>query len=182
MLLGKMYLLNYLQQTQGLSRRTITSKINAGQIFINQKKVENYKVELKISDSIEIKEKARIEKIIVKPLETKQYILAVNKPLGYVVSKSDPYNKIIYELLPPQYHAYYYLGRLDKDSHGLVLFTNDPKQVHEWTHPSKGIIKTYHVQTRHKITSQDEELMIKGIRDQEDILKAKKIKKIICPH
>ena len=82
------------------------------------------------------------------------HIIPRYKPKGYVVSKSDPHNATIYELLDQQYHDRYYIGRLDKDSHGLILLTNDPTLVDQYEHPSHGHIKIYRVQIDHAIYEQ----------------------------
>ncbi|MDR2540706.1 MAG: hypothetical protein LBD11_02760 [Candidatus Peribacteria bacterium] len=73
-------------------------------------------------------------------------LILFNKPRGYVVSKSDPHNKTIYELLPPEFQSYYYIGRLDKESRGLVLLTNSPELVHQYEHPKFQVEKEYLIQ------------------------------------
>ncbi|MBO4203794.1 hypothetical protein J5893_03095 [bacterium] len=83
-----------------------------------------------------------------------QQILLFNKPIGYAISKSDPHNPTIYQLLPKEYQHRYYIGRLDKDSRGLVLLTPDPTLVHEYEHPSKQITKTYLVTLNTSLTEQ----------------------------
>ena len=70
-----------------------------------------------------------------------------NKPKGYTVAKEDKHNKIIYELLPKSRQKdFYYIGRLDKDSHGLLLLTNNPALVDFYEKPENNIYKTYEVQ------------------------------------
>ncbi|MDR0650179.1 MAG: hypothetical protein LBG59_01925 [Candidatus Peribacteria bacterium] len=80
-----------------------------------------------------------------------------NKPKGYVVSKSDPYNTTIYELLPPTFQTYYYIGRLDKESRGLLLLTNTPKLVHQYEHPRFAITKEYLIQLSSPLSSADQQ-------------------------
>ena len=72
-------------------------------------------------------------------------LIAFYKPVGYVCSHSDPHNKTIYDILPAELQHYHYMGRLDKDSTGLVLLTNQQSLVHERTHPSHGVEKHYDV-------------------------------------
>jgi 16S rRNA U516 pseudouridylate synthase RsuA-like enzyme len=52
----------------------------------------------------------------IETLESKVDIIIFNKPMGFVCSKGDSHNKTIYELLPKEFHNYFYVGRLDKDS------------------------------------------------------------------
>lgn len=69
-----------------------------------------------------------------------QYI-ALNKPVGYVCSrKKQDEHPTIYELLPPQYHNLKPVGRLDRDSSGIILLSNDGDFAFQMTHPS--FIKT----------------------------------------
>lgn len=77
------------------------------------------------------------------PVATK--LIAFHKPIGYVCSHSDPHNKTIYDILPSDFQHYHYIGRLDKDSTGLVLLTNEQSLVHKWTHPSHEVEKHYDV-------------------------------------
>lgn len=72
--------------------------------------------------------------------------LALNKPVGYVSSrKQQGSNQTIYALLPKEYHHLKPVGRLDKDSSGLLLLTNDGDFAHRMTHPSYQKIKRYEV-------------------------------------
>ncbi|MDR0607530.1 MAG: hypothetical protein LBG52_04150 [Candidatus Peribacteria bacterium] len=84
-----------------------------------------------------------------------------NKPKGYTVSKSDLHNHTIYELLPAEFQHYYYIGRLDKESRGLVLLTDNPELVHRYTHPSFNIIKEYVIQLSAPISAQHLQQMTK---------------------
>lgn len=128
-----MRLISYLQQTNGVSRRTLTKLIDEGKIFVNGQKVESYTTEIQEGDAIKILGKSDEAKL--KPLDKPAQILLFNKPKGYVVSKADPHEPTIYKLLPHEYQKWYYIGRLDKESHGLLLMTDDPKLVHEFEHP-----------------------------------------------
>ncbi len=81
-------------------------------------------------------------------------IVLFNKPKGYAVSKEDKHNKTIYELLPASRKKdFYYIGRLDKDSHGLLLLTNDPALVDYYEKPENDIHKIYEVQIDKPIKS-----------------------------
>ena len=76
---------------------------------------------------------------------TYQY-LALNKPIGYVCSRRQQGDTpTIYELLPQQYHQLKTVGRLDRDSSGLILLTNDGDFTYQMTHPSFYKTKIYNV-------------------------------------
>lgn len=66
-----------------------------------------------------------------------------NKPAGYVVSRQGQGSKTIYDILPPTLHHLKPVGRLDKDSSGLLLLTSDGELAHQLTHPSFQKTKTY---------------------------------------
>lgn len=81
--------------------------------------------------------------------ETKRYFL-VDKPVGYVSTTSDELGrKNVLELLPKDLNEHLYpVGRLDIDSEGLLLLTNDGLLAQKLTHPKYEIEKTYHVFTK----------------------------------
>lgn len=71
----------------------------------------------------------------------------VNKPVGYVSTVSDEHGRqTVLNLLPHIKDRIYPVGRLDIDSQGLMLLTNDGELTHQLTHPSYQVAKTYHVQ------------------------------------
>src|SRR3989338_3686281 len=80
-------------------------------------------------------------------VESKQYsYVMLNKPAGYVTSKEDPHaDKTIMDLLPKELHHLVPVGRLDKESEGLLLLTNDGNLAHRLTHPKFHVDKTYTV-------------------------------------
>lgn len=79
----------------------------------------------------------------------------LNKPRGYVTTTSDELGrKCVTELLQGVPERVYPIGRLDKDSEGLLLFTNDGGFANDIMHPSRHIAKTYRVTVRPDITEQ----------------------------
>ena len=112
--------------------------IQNGQIFLNNQKIESYKSELKNWDKLTIidEEWNKEDTTISESAEIPKWkLILFNKPKWYVVSKSDPHNSTIYEILPEEFKNRYYIGRLDKDSRGLVLLTDAPALVHQFEHP-----------------------------------------------
>lgn len=72
--------------------------------------------------------------------------IALNKPIGYVCSRrAQGSTPTIYSLLPPEFHALKPVGRLDKDSSGLLLLTNDGDFAYHMTHPKFAKTKQYRV-------------------------------------
>jgi 23S rRNA pseudouridine2605 synthase len=87
--------------------------------------------------------------------------LMLNKPPGYVCSRNGQGSLTIYDLLPPEYQHLNPVGRLDKNSSGLLLLTNDGDLANELTHPSRQKQKVYEVTLKtaleplHRQTIQD---------------------------
>ena len=161
-----MLLRTFLQVEYGVARRQIISLIDQGGVFINQKIVENYKAELSSGDQISIPSLKISVVYKEKQAANLEYplLLLFNKPMGYTCSKADPHNRTFYELLPEDFRKkYYYIGRLDKESRGLVLLASDPQMVHDFEHPSKQITKEYLVQLNRPFDRKLEKRILDGI-------------------
>ena len=84
-----------------------------------------------------------------------QYLyLVMNKPAGYVCAVTDKYDSVIIELLPDKYREkrVFPVGRLDRDTEGIIILTNDGDFAQQMTHPSFGITKEYEVMLDQPIT------------------------------
>jgi len=169
-----MQIIPFLQNSKWRSRRKIVSLIQNGQIFLNNEKLESFKSELKNGDVlIFINENWSKENIIISEdgSKLKWKLIIFNKPKWYVVSKSDPHNATIYELLPEQFKNWYYIGRLDKDSRGLVLLTDTPSLVHQFEHPKFEIQKEYLIQLASPFKAEDKQKVKSWIIDEWEQLK-----------
>ena len=168
-----MQIIAFLQNSKWLSRRKIVSLIQNGQIFLNNEKIESFKSELKKWDILAITdENWDIDKITVSDNNnTKWKLILFNKPKWFVVSKSDLHNSTIYEILPSEFKNRYYIGRLDKDSRGLVLLTNTPALVHQFEHPKFQIEKEYIIQLSTPFREWDRQKVKSWIIDEWEQLK-----------
>ena len=173
-----MQIIPFLQSHKWLSRRKIVSLIQNEQIFINDEKLESFKSELKEWDILTIidenwdKENITVSKNDDNP---KWKLILFNKPKWYVVSKSDPHNATIYELLPDEFKNRYYIGRLDKDSRWLVLLTDTPSLVHQFEHPKFEIEKEYLIQLSSPFKIEDKQKIKSWILDEWEVLKFRDI-------
>lgn len=92
------------------------------------------------------------------PKKKDMYYIMLHKPRGYVTTMSDELDrKCVIDLLDGIDERVYPIGRLDRNSEGLLLFTNDGKFANDIMHPSKHITKTYRVTVRPDVT--DEQLV-----------------------
>lgn len=89
----------------------------------------------------------------------RRIVLMLNKPAGYVTATTDPREETVMELLPAQYRnqALKPVGRLDKATEGLLLFTNDGDLLHRLISPKKEIAKVYYA--RHEGTAREADVL-----------------------
>lgn len=128
----------FLAERLGISRREADDFIAAGKVFVNDGKAT-------LGARIEEKDKVVFNKKEV-PFETRYIYLAFNKPVGFVCSRKRQGDvPTIYEILPKKYQDLKTVGRLDKDSSGLILLTNDGDFAFRMTHPKFSKTKVYEV-------------------------------------
>jgi len=138
------------------SRRAAEELIKQGKIKINGEIVEEVgKVIDENNDRVEYKGKA------VKPQEILVYI-ALNKPIGYVASVSSSQGTSVLALINRSQRIYP-VGRLDKDSRGLLILTNDGDLAYELTHARFGCEKEYLVEIDKRLSSADKKIMEQGM-------------------
>lgn len=129
----------YLALTLGVSRREADGLIEKGKVTINGEPAGLGR-RVAPGDSVSVGGKTVSD-------TTVDYVyLMLNKPEGYVSSRRQQgTSPTIYSLLPKMYHALKPVGRLDRDSSGLLLLTNDGDFAHTMTHPSFVKTKRYEV-------------------------------------
>jgi len=131
----------FLAQALGISRREADDLIVSGKVFVDKKPAilgQRVDKNSKVCYNGEV--------ILFERAEEFLYV-ALNKPVNYVCSrKQQGENPTIYELLPEKYRNLKTVGRLDKDSSGLILLTNDGDFAFQMTHPKFLKAKIYHVE------------------------------------
>lgn len=134
-----MRLNKFLAHATGMSRREADTVTSAGRVFINGQRAE-LGAQVETSDAVTLDNKP------IRAKAAATYIL-LNKPVGYLCSRrSQGGVPTIFELLPEQYRPLKPVGRLDKDSSGLILLTDDGDFAHRMTHPSFHKVKVYEVE------------------------------------
>jgi 23S rRNA pseudouridine2605 synthase len=154
-----------------------------GVVGVNGKIVENLATQVDLEND-QITFRSRL--LIYEPYT--YYLL--NKPKGYITTASDPYaGKTVFDLLPRKLvsktnqkgtlvQRVFAVGRLDKDSMGLLLFTNDGDLAHKLSHPRYQVGKWYEVRLDRAFDARDKSTLLKGIRLREGIATVKQIKTI----
>jgi 23S rRNA pseudouridine2605 synthase len=110
--------------------------------------------------------------------EPEKVVLAMNKPKGVVCTNEDPHAKrTVFDLLHPDFAALrlFCVGRLDKDSEGLLLLTNDGGLKQQLTHPSYNVVKKYAVEIDKPLREADIRKLIRGIEWEGERLSIEKV-------
>lgn len=151
-----MRLNKYIASSGICSRRKADELIERGDVSVNGKKVTELGFQVKDKDKVFI----GAELIRPKKLEYYRFY----KPAGFITSADDEKDrKIIYDLLPPSMHNLKPVGRLDRDSSGLIILTNDGDFINDLTHPSVKIPKVYIVSVDGKVHLHHLEKMAQGL-------------------
>ncbi|MCK5077280.1 MAG: rRNA pseudouridine synthase [Calditrichia bacterium] len=147
----------YLASCGIASRRKCDQFIMEGMVTINNQLVTEPGTQVN-----EEKDIVRFKSNFVKPEEKMVYIL-LNKPAGIVTSVEDEKDrKTVLDLIPDKKRVFP-VGRLDLNSSGLLLLTNDGDLTYVLTHPSKEVDKTYRAQLDHELSNEDLKSFKKGI-------------------
>ncbi|NUQ00627.1 MAG: rRNA pseudouridine synthase [Armatimonadetes bacterium] len=124
------------------SRRAAEELIRDGRVRVNGKVVRELGTKASADDEIEIDGEP------LKVPRRHRYVV-LNKPEGYVTTRHDPDGRpTVYDLLYQDDAGLHPVGRLDRDTLGLLLLTNDGELTHRLTHPSFQVERAYHVCTR----------------------------------
>lgn len=136
----------FLAERLGVSRREADELISAGKVTIDGKVAT-------LGDRVNTTETGSTQYPDIRcsgkkvPVDTKYIYVAFNKPVGYVCSRrAQGPTPTLYKLLPDKYRKLKTVGRLDKDSSGLILLTNDGDFAYQMTHPKFHKEKVYEVE------------------------------------
>ena len=109
----------------------------------------------------------------LKPL-AKRFV-ALNKPPKILCTRRDTHERrTVFDLLPADWGHLYTIGRLDADSEGLILLTNDGEFCQRVAHPSHGLLKTYRVTVAKRLEPETLERLTIGLRDKGEFLNARR--------
>ena len=146
----------YIASSGFCSRRKADELIGAGRVQVNGKTVTLLGYEIRTKDKVAIDGKT----LRMMKLEYYRFY----KPTGYITTSDDEKGrKTIYDILPDELKHLKPVGRLDKDSSGLLILTNDGNLVYELTHPSVKVAKVYRVTVDAFLKVEDLEKLAKGI-------------------
>lgn len=139
------------------SRRKADELIKEGKVTVNENKVVD------LGYDVLKKDKIKVNGVVIKPVEQKVYYM-MNKPKGYVTSLNDEKGrKTVIDLLGDIPYRVYPVGRLDYDTEGLLLFTNDGDLSYKLTSASSNINKTYIVKIEGQIKESELAVVRSGV-------------------
>ncbi|MGI8602454.1 MAG: pseudouridine synthase [Verrucomicrobiales bacterium] len=139
------------------SRRSCEELVRQGRVFINGQVVTELATRVNDGDVVQVdgrKQKSATATTVL-----------LNKPAGYLCSREDETGQAretIYKLLPPHFQTLHYVGRLDRESEGLILLTNSGALTEKLTHPRFGVEKEYLVALDRPFKPEDRSAMLDG--------------------
>jgi 23S rRNA pseudouridine2605 synthase len=153
------------------SRRHCEELIRAGRIAIDGQIVRDLATRVGPGQNVTVDGK---------PVQAERNVYwAVNKPRGYLCTNSDPAGRpLALDLVPHVPQRVYTVGRLDEDSEGLLILTNDGDLAHRLMHPRFGVDKTYLVQVAGRPTRDDIGRLLEGVWLSDGKVKARSVRKL----
>lgn len=145
------------------SRRAADTLIADGKVMVNGEVIKDlgHQVDEEKDQVVVDGVRARLPK--------KCTTIMFHKPAGCVCTKDDPQGRqTVYDYLPPGYHTLKYVGRLDLQSRGLILFTDDGELLHRLTHPSYEIPRSYFVWTDRPLSEHAAQKLVDGVDIREE--------------
>ncbi len=147
----------YLASAGLASRRKCEEFVRQGRVSINGK------VETDLAFDVQEFDDVKVDGVKVKPVMKFTYLM-MHKPKGYLTTVSDDRErKTVMELLPKGLEFLMPVGRLDFNSEGLLIFTNDGEVAQKLTKPSKNVKKTYSVKVEGEVTNENAKNMEQGV-------------------
>ena len=154
--MAKVRLNKYIASAGICSRRKADEMIEQGLVNVNGRRVSE------LGYLVSEKDKVFIDEKLIHPLKHEYY--RFYKPAGYITTADDEKGrKTIYDILPEELHKLNPVFRLDRESTGLIILTNDGELINELTHPSVKIQKVYIVSINGRINQNHIDQMANGI-------------------
>ncbi len=146
-------------------RSYATKLIRAGDVFVNEEMIKDPAAKISIDADIVIDG----NEVSVSD-GFKKHVYMLNKPNGYVCADRDNNYPIVINIFSdiPKFTSMHCVGRLDMDTTGLILVTDDGDLNHKITTPKMNVTKTYRAATRDKLVEKDIALFLKGLKHPEE--------------
>ncbi|MCH1473561.1 MAG: rRNA pseudouridine synthase [Bacteroidia bacterium] len=161
----------YISNSGICSRRAADNLILEGKVKVNNSIVKELGIKVNADDKIQVDNQTIV-------FEKKAYLL-VNKPRNVICTKSDEKGrKSIMDLLPERFQHLYPVGRLDRNTTGIILMTNDGTLTQNLLHPSKKINKVYKVKVEKRLTQEEMNKLVLGVELEDGTSKFNKLSEL----
>ncbi len=148
----------------GISRREADRQIEAGNVTVNGHRA-------RLGEQVRVGDAVLVNNVPL-PRDSQSITILFHKPSGYVSSRlQQGKTPTIYSLIPAKYHDLKLAGRLDKDSSGLMLLTNDGQRIYRLTHPSFEKIKQYEITLEKDLSDHNRALVESGVKLEDGMSK-----------
>ena len=166
-----MRLNRFLAQRGGISRRQADRSILEGRVRVNGQEVRELGLRVNPETDDVFLDGARVSD------QDKRLYILLNKPAGYLVTSSDPQGRpTVFDLLESVKARVFPVGRLDQDTEGVLLLTNDGELAHRLAHPRHGVIKGYWALISGMVDERELQKLVRGIRLEDGVARAKIVK------
>ena len=162
----------FLSQAGVASRRAAEELIRAGRVRVNGAVVTELGVKVEPErDAVEVDGKS------VRPAAATW--IAVHKPRGVVSTRRDPEGRrTVYDVLPPRLRRLFHVGRLDRDSEGLMLLTNDGDAAHRLLHPRFEVEREYEVEVERRLDPAARRRLLEGVPLEDGVARATRVSQV----
>jgi 23S rRNA pseudouridine2605 synthase len=160
-----------------LSRAGVCSRRAAEELILNGVVTVNGKL-AQLGQSTTDGDIVRVNGDLIRPPDARRVVLLLNKPRGFLCTNADPQNgRTVFDMVPPGFEKrkLFCVGRLDKDSEGMLLITDDGDFANRVMHPSGGVVKRYRVIVNRPFDPVLIPRLLKGAKDGDDFLRFKKV-------
>ncbi len=154
----------FVARATGLSRRAADAAIAAKRVTVNEAPAE-------AGQAVTADDVVKLDNQPLTLLANTTIML--NKPIGYVCSRDGQGSRTVYDLLPIHLHRLKPVGRLDKDSSGLLLMTSDGTLANQLTHPKFGKQKLYQVTLNKQLAPADQQALEQGVALEDGLSRLK---------
>jgi 23S rRNA pseudouridine2605 synthase len=152
------------------SRRACEALIKDGKVSINGHFIRDLATIVQPGDDVRVAGKPP-------PRLARPVYIALHKPKGTLSTRSDERKRsTVFDLVPSHFGRLFHVGRLDKDSEGLILLTNDGALSQRLTHPRHDVEKEYEVLLDKPLEARHSELLVRGFRIEGGRAKAERVK------
>jgi 23S rRNA pseudouridine2605 synthase len=160
----------FISRSGRASRREAENLMQAGRVRVNGKVVSEMGTRV-----VEGRDSVEVDGKTVKMPGVRW--IAFHKPVGVLTTRSDPHGgATVYDVLPKALSALRYVGRLDRDAHGLILLTNDGERAHQLQHPSGEVEREYEVEVAGRVNSETIQSLMGGVQLEDGPAAARRAK------